>query len=192
MSSSAHARVIRRVAAVALSLTVSAAPVLRSDDMADRRADVGARVFRALLAADLDLPKKTVAGNQILIVFFYANDSRRATELAAAFVGGGDVRGLPVVTEVTNDATFAKYAGRIPAGVFLADAAPRGTLQSLVRFGIERHVIVYSPFEGDVESGILGGLSIEAQVRPYLNRATLESSHIALKEFFLKVAKVYQ
>ncbi len=65
-------------------------------------------------------------------------------------------------------------------------------MQSLVRFGIDRHVIVYSPFEGDVESGILGGLSIEAQVRPYLNRATLESSHIMLKEFFLKVAKVYQ
>lgn len=192
MSSSAHARVIRRVAAVALSLTVSAAPVLRSDEMADRRADVGARVFRALLAADLDLPKKTVAGNQILIVFFYTGDSRRAVELAAGFVGGGDVRGLTVVTEVTNDATFAKYTGRMPAGVFLADAAPRATVQSLVRFGIDRHVIVYSPFEGDVESGILGGLSIEAQVRPYLNRATLESSHITLKEFFLKVAKVYQ
>jgi hypothetical protein len=38
----------------------------------------------------------------------------------------------------------------------------------------------------------LGGLSIEAQVRPYLNRATLESSHITLKSFFLQVAKVYQ
>lgn len=193
MSSSAHARVMRRVAAVALSLTVSAAPVLRSEDMADRRAEVGARVFRALLAADVDLPKKTIAGNQILIVFFfYGSDSRRAVELAGAFVGAGDVRGLPVVTEVSNDATFARYAGRLPAGVFLADAAPRATVQSLARFGIDRHVIVYSPFEGDVESGILGGLSIEAQVRPYLNRATLESSHITLKEFFLKVAKVYQ
>ena len=187
-----HVSLTRRAAVVLLSLTVSAAPVLRSDDMADRRADVGARVFRALLAADLDLPKKTVGGNQILIVFFYAGDSRRAVELAAGFVGGGDVRGLTVVTEVTNDATFAKYTGRTPAGVFLADAAPRATVQSLVRFGIDRHVIVYSPFEGDVESGILGGLSIEAQVRPYLNRATLESSHIMLKEFFLKVAKVYQ
>src|SRR4051794_22597149 len=143
-----HVPVVRRIAALALAFAVSAAPALRSDDMADRRADVGARVFRALLAADVDLPKKTITGNQILIVFFYGSDSRRAVELAGAFAGGGEVRGLPVVTEVTNDATFARYAGRLPAGVFLADAAPRATVQSLIRFGIDRHVIVYSPFEG--------------------------------------------
>ena len=41
-------------------------------------------------------------------------------------------------------------------------------------------MIVYSPFEGHVESGVLGGLSVEAQVRPYVNRATLEASqHLA-------------
>lgn len=180
------------MAAVALTVAVSAAPALRSDDMLDRRTEVGARVFRALLAADLDLPKKTVGSNQILILFFYASDGRRAAELAQAFAAGGDVHGLSVVAEATNDPAFAKYAGREPAGVFVTDLAPRTALQSLVRFSIEHHVIVYSPFEGDVENGILGGLSIEAQVRPYLNRATLESSHIALKSFFLQVAKVYQ
>lgn len=181
-----------RAVAMALSVAVSAAPALHSDDMLDRRTEVGARVFRTLLAADLDLGRKTVAANQILIIFYYAKDGRRAGELAKAFADSGDVHGLSVVAEVTNDATFAKYAGRAPAGVFITEVAPRPAVQSLVRFGIDRHVIVYSPFEGDVESGVLGGLSIEAQVRPYLNRATLESSHIALKSFFLQVAKVYE
>ncbi|HEX8154652.1 MAG TPA: hypothetical protein VF698_16080, partial [Thermoanaerobaculia bacterium] len=62
---------------------------------------------------------------------------------------------------------------------------------SLVKYGIDRRLIVYSPFEGHVESGVTGGLSVEAQVRPFVNSTTLAASHIALKDFFLKVTKVY-
>jgi hypothetical protein len=161
------------------------------DDVADRRSEAGSRLFRALLAADLDLAKKTTPANQLLIVFFYTTDARRAGELAKSFAGA-DVRGLAVSVEVTNDPTFAKYAGRVPAGLFIAEQPSRPVLQSLIRYGIDHRVIVYSPFEGDVENGVLGGLSIEAQVRPMLNQVTLDASHIALKPFFLKVAKVYQ
>ena len=64
-------------------------------------------------------------------------------------------------------------------------------LTSIIKYGIGHHVIVYSPFEGHVELGVLGGLSVEAQVRPFLNRATLEASQISLKPFFLSVAKVF-
>lgn len=173
---------------LALALIVFAF-ALRADDAADRRTEAGARLFRALLAADLDLPKKTV-NNQLLIVFFYSSDARRASALAQSFAGA-NIRDIPVMVEVTNDATLAKYAGRTPAGLFIADTAAKGALQSLVRYGIDHRVIVYSPFEGDVENGVLGGLSIEAQVRPFLNQTTLDASHISLKSFFLKVAKVY-
>jgi hypothetical protein len=192
MSSPGSLRTVRQVAAIALALAVSAVPVLRSDEMAGRRMEAGLRLFRALLAADLDLPKKTLPSNQLLVVFYYTGDGRKATGLAKSFSAGCDVHGLPVVAEAANDATLAKYTGRMPAAVFISEPAPRAALQSLIRFGIEHRLIVYSPFEGDVENGVLGGLSIEAQVRPFLNRATLESSHIALKTFFLQVAKVYQ
>ena len=175
-----------------LSVAVSMAPAVRSDEMADRRMEAGARLFRALLAADLELPKKTLPGNQLLIVFYFSSDARRAADLARAFTAAGDVRGLPVAAEVTSDVTFAKYGTRVPAAIFISEATPRTVLQSIVHFGIDHRVIVYSPFEGDVENGVLGGLSIEAQVRPFLNRSTLESSHITLKTFFLQVAKVYQ
>jgi hypothetical protein len=191
MSPSQRARGFRWVATAVLSIAMSMAPAVHSDEMADRRMEAGTRLFRALLAADVDLPKKALPGNQLLILFYYTGDGRRAADLAKAFVTAGDVRGLPVTAEVTNDATLAKYGSRVPAAVFISDSSPRGSLQSIVRYGIDHRVIIYSPFEGDVESGVLGGLSIEAQVRPLLNRATLESSHITLKTFFLQVAKVY-
>jgi hypothetical protein len=86
---------------------------------------------------------------------------------------------------------MAGLGTRAPAGIFIAQAPPRAALSSLIKYGIGHHVIVYSPFEGHVELGVLGGLSVEAQVRPFLNRATLESSQISLKPFFLSVAKVF-
>ena len=39
---------------------------------------------------------------------------------------------------------------------------------------------------------ILGGLSVEAQVRPYVNLSTLSASNISLKPLFFKVTKVYR
>jgi hypothetical protein len=180
-----------RVAAAALALLVCVPA--SADDVADRRASAGVRLFRALLAADIDLPKKTFAPNQILVVFFYVDDERRAADLAARFVQeSAELRGLAVVTELTNDPAMAKLGARAPAGVFIAQQPARSAIGTLIRFGIAKHVIVYSPFEGDVEAGVLGGLSVEAQVRPFLNRATLEASQIAIKPFFLSVAKVYR
>ena len=175
-----------------LSLFVFATHFALADEVQDRRAQAGVRLFRSLLAADLDLPKKTT-GASLLIVFYYVNDKQRAADLARQFEGAAEkIRGLDVIAEVTNDATFAAYAARVPAAVFLAQPPSRATLQSIIQYGIHNHLIVYSPFEGHVELGVLGGLSVEAQVRPFVNQSTLEASGITLKEFFLKVTKVYR
>ncbi len=186
-------RVLQRLlAAVLIAVLARSAP---ADEVQDRRAHTGIRFFRALLAADIDLPKKTAAPNQLLIVFLYVDDKSRAADLATRFVEDAkerDIRGMSIATEVTNDASLAAYANRVPAGVFIAEPPGKSALTSIIRFGITHHIIIYSPFEGHVESGVLGGLSIEAQVRPFVNRATLEASQISLKSFFLEVAKVYR
>ena len=181
-----------RALLVVVFLLLMFVPAHAADDVQTRRAELGVRLFRTLMAADLDLPKKTVENNQLLVVFLYVDDKRRAEELAARFVGNPPekVRDLAVIAEVTSDASFAKYASRGPAAVYIAQPPSAKVLQSVIKFGIDRHVIVYSPFEGHVEKGVLGGLAVEAQVRPFVNLATLEASRISLKSFFLQVTKV--
>jgi hypothetical protein len=182
---------IARLLAVALVMLVGARAF--ADDVEDRRANAGVRLFRALLLADTELSKKTAAPNQLLVVFYYVDDDRRAKDLAARFVQESkELRGIAVTTEISNDPSMEKLGGRVPAGIFFAQAPNRKSITSLVHYGISKHVIVYSPFEGHVELGVLGGLSVEAQVRPFLNHATLEASQISLKPLFLSVAKVYQ
>ena len=181
--------------ALALCLAVLC-PVSFADSNQDRRAQAGARLFRSLLAADLDLTSKTVDDGKLLVVFFYTTDRRRAEELAASLRGpdgaAEKIRDLPLVIETTGDPTFAAYANRKPAAIFLAQPPSSSVVDAIVRYGIANGLIVYSPFEGHVERGVLGGLSVEAQVRPYVNLSTLQASNISLKSFFMKVTKVHQ
>jgi hypothetical protein len=187
-------RIRTTLAGGALLVALAALPLL-ADSYEDRRSEAGARLFRAMLAADRELPKKVLPDGRLLVVFFYADDRKRALDLARTFAkldasGAPEpIQGLKVVVETTSDERFAAYAARTPGGVFIAEAPSSERLSEIVRYGIAQRRITFSPFEGHVESGVLGGLSVEAQVRPYVNLKTLGASGVALKEFFLKVAK---
>jgi hypothetical protein len=180
---------------LALLLLPLATPPAGGETEQDRRTGAGLRLFRSLLAADLDLEAKRDPDGKLLLVVFHTGNRTHAQELARALAGGGTepepVRGLPVKVELTNDPSFALYGSHPPAGIFLAQAPSSSALDTIVRYGIDHHLIVYSPFEGHVERGVLAGLSVGAQVRPYVNRDTLAASHIELKSFFMKVTKVY-
>jgi hypothetical protein len=184
---------IRRLLGNLCALAVTS---IVADDLSDVRAQAGARLFRAFLSADVDVEKKTVDNNQLLILFLYADDKQRATSLATHFLGeakdGGTIRGLPLTVAYSSDGTMAAYKSRVPAGIFLAQPPNDATRRAVVRYGIEHHVIVYSPFEGDFENGVLGGLSVEAQVRLYGNLSTLSASNISLRPLFFKVTKVFR
>ena len=173
------------------------APFAHANSEQDRRTEAGLRIFGSVMAADIDLQKKAIADGKLLLVIYYASDARRAEELAKNLrvTPSGEPKklgGLDVEVEITNDPAFRAYASRVPAGIFLAQSPPRPVLNGIVQYGIAHRIIVYSPFEGHVESGVHGGLFIGAQMRPYINIATLQASQIALKPMFMRVAKVFQ
>lgn len=179
-----------------MALAVALGAPLVADDLADVRAQAGARLFRAFLSADVDIDHKKVEKEQILVVFLYTDDRQRAADLAGSFAGNPKdavtIHGTPVLVELSSDTSLASYGARIPAGIFLAQPPSQNTLKSIIKYGIDHHVIVYSPFEGHVERGVLGGLAVEAQVRPYVNLSTLGASNITLKPLFFKVTKVFR
>jgi hypothetical protein len=183
-------------AAVAVTALLTAPLVALDQTEETRRTDAGIRMFGSLLSADVDLAKKT-DGGKLLLAVFYTTDVDRGEKLAAALriMPGGEpkkIAGLAVDAVTTADATFAAFAHRKLAGVFVAQTPDSRTLRTIIQYGIAQHVIVYSPFDGHVESGVLGGLSIGAQVKPFVNRATLAASQITLKPLFMTVAKVHQ
>jgi len=156
-----------------------------------RRLEMGAGWFRGMLTADVDIEKKALPDGRLLVVFIHAGDPRPAQNLAKAFAEGAPIRKRELVAEVASDADLASYTERVPAGLFLVSPSDARLRRAVVEFGRVRRALVYSPFEGDVEEGVPGGLAVEAQVRPFINKRALDASRITLKDLFLQAAKVH-
>ena len=186
-----HWRMALILAGVMLSLLATA--VVRADSYDERRMRAGARLFRALLVADLDLRSRAAEDGELHVVLLGANSSEE-NELRRHMLPQGDappqLGGLPMQVEVRELA--ALDGDPRPAAVFIARPLGGQELAQLVQWSRQRQVVLYSPFEGDVERGVMAGLSVEAKVLPYLNQAALEAAGVSLKPLFLKVAKVHQ
>lgn len=177
---------------VLLSLLASA--VVQADSYDERRMRAGARLFRALLVADLDLHSRVADDGALHIVLLGANSSE-ALELRRHILPPGEgeaalVSGLPLQLQAAEMATLEQAVR--PAAVFVAEPLDDRELSRLVYWSRQHGVLLYSPFEGDVERGVMAGLSVEARVLPYLNEAALDAAGITLKPLFHKVSKVHR
>jgi len=165
---------------------------VQADSYDERRVRTGAKFFRALLAADLKLTEKA-AGDGSVAVWVYARRDQDIRAVLGAIAPGAagaqpTIRGVWVAASAIEQ--LPRDDAAAPVGIFLATPMSDADFARLLQWSIDRHVIVYSPFEGDVERGAAAGMVIEAKVLPYVNLTTLEKSGIELGSFFLNVAKV--
>ena len=179
---------------VLLATIVYAATPSVSDDFTERRITAGAKIFRALLAADVDIERKTGARGELRLCLLYLDDTDNAELAAATLANRNDprIRNMKVSIHMLSiSECITDDKGRF-AGIFLTQKLNAGQLQTLITFGSAQHLVVFSPFEGDVERGVQSGIAVEARVRPYVNTSALRTSQVRLKPFFLKVAKAYE
>ena len=181
---------------VLLATVVSLATPSVSDDFSERRVTAGAKIFRALLAADVDIDHKTDDRGELRLCLLYTDNIGSAEKAAATLVGREDprIRELSVRIEMLPyEKCIVRQKGQEPfAGIFLTQRLNAEQLQALTAFANTRNLVVFSPFEGDVERGVQSGIAVEARVRPYLNTNALRAARVQLKSFFLKVAKIYE
>lgn len=181
-------------ALVLLATIVYAAKPSVSDDFTERRITAGAKIFRALLAADKQIDRKTSSRGELRLCLLYVDDTGNAENAAAILSYRNDsrIRKLKIRIEILSVAEcITDNKGRF-AGVFLTQRLSAGQLRTLMTFANAQHIVVFSPFAGDVERGVHSGIAVEARVRPYLNTETLRAAHLQLKAFFMKVAKAYE
>lgn len=166
-----------------------AAASARADSQDERRVRTGARVFRTLLLADVALAAKAGVDGKLDIAI-YASPGARIDDITALIVPEGAGAPGPAIQLRRLDALDESTPP--PVGLFLATPLTETQLVRAVDWSIRNQVILYSPFEGDVERGATAGLSIEAKVLPFVNQRTLSASGVELKPFFLKVARVHR
>ena len=155
-------------------------------DQADRRVLIGLKVFPAVVAANQSLPQGLDRPLRLLIVFL--DDRGRADEVAARLRDIGAVRDRPVTVEVRRYDRLPDNGNPPVAGIFLAQWL-NDRLQPVLQYARRRQVVLFSPFEGDVERGVMSGLSVRDRILPYVNVAALEAAEVYLKPFFMEVAR---
>jgi hypothetical protein len=165
---------------------------VQAESYDDRRVRSAARLLRALLAADEGLERKQDANSRIHVLLL----GERGTDLVPvqnliALGGDGEqarVRGMELA--VRRGFNVPPAGQPRPVAVFLAEPLPADRFRDLLAWCIAEGVILYSPFEGDVERGATAGLSVQAKVQPFVNLATLKSSGIRLRRFYLEHSRV--
>jgi len=189
-----HGRVLLSFLMLLLSIQVASADA----PYEQRRVKAGVKFFQAMLAADLDIKSKKGDDGALLVLVVYQGNGASAEKIARQLSVSDKgqtpklIRKIPVHVEVTNDMTFQQFADRKVAGVFIGENMGRGDLGSVIGYGSDKGVVVFSPFSGHVENGVLGGISVEAYVLPFVNMKTLSNSGVRLKPFFMGVVKRYE
>lgn len=177
-----------------LAVTLCLALPSVSDDFSDRRITAGARIFRALLAADVDIVRKVGSSNTLRLCLLYTGDTRNANMAGETLRSRDDsrIRKLEVTIDTISFDDYFMENGEQCSGVFLTETLNDDQINSLMNRSNDQGFIVFSPIEGDVERGVQSGLAVEARVRPYLNMNALQAANIQLKSFILRVAKQYE
>ncbi|WP_440903071.1 hypothetical protein ACMZOO_09150 [Catenovulum sp. SX2] len=159
----------------------------------ERRALVGLKIFKTLVTADLNLLDKQNKQQQLVVLVVHNGSASKAEsysdKLAEIFqpLNGTQFKIQPLDINQLQTLQAEQYAG-----IFIAEPLADKQIELLVKYSVRHSLVVFSPFAGDVEKGILGGLSVQASVRPLLNKTTLDKSKLSLKAFYLKVAKLYE
>ncbi len=157
----------------------------------NRRVRLGLELFPSFLAADRDIADKTGPDGKLALLLVYDNNPDLAEKLARRLNRIRSIRGAPIHVTSMQHEEFSHFEDAAAAGIFLVQRMGPD-LDQFIEYGKEHGVIVFSPFEEDVERGVSGGVIITHRIFPYINKKTVLSSGIRFKKFFLRVADIYE
>lgn len=165
-----------------------------SDDFTDRRLTAGAKIFRALMAADANIEEKKNQEGQLLLCLVFDDDERNAKLVADTLHSRTEtrIRGIEISPDFIPYSELVAGKHTHCTGIFLTQEFSDDKLAELIVFARDNKVILFSPFEGDVERGVFGGIKVESRVQPYVNVSAIRDARITLKAFFMKVTKTYE
>lgn len=172
---------------IIILLSCSMAGAVGRDEL---RVKAGLDLFPSLLTADLDIADKKGNDGFLTLLLIYTDDRSQVMKMAGVLGSLEKIRKIPIRVEITNDLTMSSFKDNPPAGIFIAQ--PLGDkLSDVVYYAVNNSIVLFSPFKGDVEKGVLGGIRISDRVLPYINISSMKSSGIRIKQFFMRVSVPY-
>ncbi len=153
------------------------------------RAWIGLGYFPSLLAADLNITEKKHTDGQLHLLFIYVDKKKMAEKMAKSLKSKvKTIADMEIHIEAVQVAAVKDY--KETGGIFFTQKIT-DNLEMLIRYAKDNHIIVFSPFKGDVAQGVSGGIFITNRVYPYINMDAMDMAGINIKPLFRKIAKCY-
>jgi hypothetical protein len=165
---------------------------LYADETDDRRLDISVSIFPRVVAVDNHFREKLTSDKKAYLLFVYEEDEDLAQELAGRIgKDDGNIGGMSVVTRVQG-VTEALPQDEVPSAIFLVERLSNEHLEKVINYAESTSRLVFSPFSGDVERGVMVGISVTNRVKPYFNLSALRRSKVVINALLMKMSKRYE
>lgn len=163
------------------------------DELEARRIKTSLAIFPRIVAVDEDIDSKLDADKRVQLAVAYSNDSLTAQNQASVLtLSVQNIGGRPLAVRALSVSSLFKEDTGAVSGLFIAEKLEDGELERVLSFARERHIIVFSPFSGDVERGVTAGIAVGSQVKPYFNLSALARSGVVVNPTLLRISKHYE
>jgi len=179
--------------AVLYCVSLTTAIHVDAGEAEERRVRISLEIFPRIVAVDLDLRSKVSTTDTVRLFVVFDRDAEAARHVAEQMKNSfSNIGGLAVEFVVQNAQQAVMSGMEHSAAIFLSDLLTDEVFAAVMKAAIERHVLVFSPFAGDVERGATVGIAISSRIKPYFNVSTLAQSHININEKLLSISQRYE
>lgn len=177
----------------AILILLSIISVGFANEASDRRVQISLPLFPKIVAVDAKFQEKLTEDNKARLVFVYDRDKSKANDLAKTVSSANkNIVNVRVDTVPVPLVEQLKANSPTPTAIFVAEPLGEADFRELVLYSINKGIIVFSPYSGDVERGATVGLAITSRVFPYFNNNTLEASGVEINPILLDMSKRYE
>ena len=166
---------------------------LMASETSERRVKISLSIFPRVIAVDNHFREKLTEHKKAHLVFVYDKDRAKSEDLREQFLQkNNSVAGMKLEVESVNVKDLLVAGMRPPTALFVTERLSDDELSKLVAYAISKHIILFSPFAGDVERGATAGIAVTSRVKPYFNMNTLKQSVIEINALLMKLSKRYE
>lgn len=179
------------VLAAALTLLTSFSPSLFAHNHLAPRLQIGINLLPAIIAANNNLTNQLDDENRLPVYILYKHNRDVAQKLAQQIRRVGHIHDYRLlVTTLAVDSLVLSDKIK-PATIFIAEPM-NDQLDEIIGVAQKNRMLLFSPFKGDIQRGVMTGFRVTDRVLPMVNLESLRQARINLKAFFLRIAVKYE
>ncbi|MDH5231067.1 MAG: YfiR family protein [Gammaproteobacteria bacterium] len=184
-------RLLRQVTIIFILMTGNLYSESNLSEELQRRVSISVSIFPKIVATDTGITTKLI-DNQINLAVAYKTEKAYASALVADFNQRiNKIRSSEAITQIVSIKNLSLKHNNFSA-IFLAEVLSDQEFAKLLAYAIKHHIILFSPFPGDVERGAIAGIAIEARIRPFFNLNSLKRAQIEISQTLIRISRTHE